>query len=50
MKLENVLKVMAAITALLVAASEVLNQANQYSRTKNGSTTTETTTTENAVA
>ena len=35
MKLENVLKVMAAITALLVAASEVLNQANQYQISKN---------------
>jgi len=30
MKLENVLKVMAAVTAMLVACSEVLNQANQY--------------------
>lgn len=33
MNLEKVLKVMAAVTALLVACSEVLNQANLY---KNG--------------
>lgn len=35
MKLESVLKVMAAVTALLVAFSEVLNQANQYQISKN---------------
>lgn len=36
MKLENVLKVMAAVTAMLVALSEVLNQANQYNTSRKG--------------
>lgn len=35
MNLEKVLKVMAAITALLVACSEVLNQANLYKNSAN---------------
>lgn len=34
MKLENVLKVMAAVTAMLVACSEVLNQAVSYQKMK----------------
>lgn len=34
MKLENVLKIMAAVTAMFVAFSEVLNQANQYNKAK----------------
>lgn len=34
MKLENLLKVMAAATTLLVACSEVLYQANQYYKTR----------------
>ena len=42
MKLENVLKVMAAVTAMLVACSEVLNQANQYYKSRQESTKSET--------
>ena len=43
MKLENVLKVMAAVTAMLVACSEVLNQANQYFNLRKGEGTKTTT-------
>ena len=43
MKLENVLKVMAAVTAMLVAFSEVLNQANQYQQSKNNNAATDST-------
>lgn len=43
MKLENVLKVMAAVTAMLVAFSEVLNQANQYQQSKNTNAATDST-------
>lgn len=45
MNLEKVLKVMAAITALLVACSEVLNQANLYKNSANN--TVNNTATEN---
>lgn len=45
MNLEKVLKVMAAITALLVACSEVLNQANLYKNSVNN--TVNNTATEN---
>lgn len=52
MKLENVLKVMAAVTAMLVACSEVLNQANQYYNLRKeemkDNNTTDTTTTSTA--
>ena len=51
MKLENVLKVMAAVTAMLVACSEVLNQANQYYNLRKEDmkdNTTDTTTTSTA--
>ena len=44
MNLEKVLKVMAAITALLVACSEVLNQANLYKNSVNNTTVDNTAT------
>lgn len=44
MNLEKVLKVMAAITALLVACSEVLNQANLYKNSVNNNTVDNTAT------
>ena len=47
MNLEKVLKVMAAITALLVACSEVLNQANLYKNSVNNTVDKDNTATSN---